>query len=73
VIREEPAGRNGQWNLPTDAYYMSGEGGKVFIVPSLDLVIVRMGHERGQQIGLQQLSIALQELSAIFAANAPLP
>jgi hypothetical protein len=28
----------GQWNLPKDAYYMSGEGGKVFIVPSLDLV-----------------------------------
>jgi CubicO group peptidase (beta-lactamase class C family) len=57
-----------QWNLPKDTYYMSGEGGKVFIVPSLDLVIVRMGHEGGQEVGLKQLNIALRELSAIFAS-----
>jgi len=56
----------GQWNLPTDAYYMSGEGGKVFIVPSLDLVVVRMGHEGGQEIGLKQLNVALGELAAIL-------
>ena len=49
-----------------DAYYMSGEGGKVFIVPSLDLVIVRMGYEGGQEIGLKDLNVALRELSAIF-------
>jgi CubicO group peptidase (beta-lactamase class C family) len=56
----------GQWNLPKDAYYMSGEGGKVFIVPSLDLVVVRMGHEGGQEIGLKQLNVALGELAAIL-------
>ena len=55
-----------QWNLPKDAYYMSGEGGKVFIVPSLDLVIVRMGHEGGQEVGLKQLNVALRQLSALF-------
>jgi CubicO group peptidase (beta-lactamase class C family) len=38
----------GEWALPTDAYYMGGAGGQhVFIVPSHDLVIVRMGHQRG--------------------------
>lgn len=57
----------GQWALPHDAYYMSGEGGKVFIVPSLDLVIVRLGHEGGQEIGLKQLNIVLAELSAFFS------
>jgi len=45
---------------------MSGEGGKVFIVPSLDLVVVRMGHEGGQEIGIKQLNVALGELAAIL-------
>jgi CubicO group peptidase (beta-lactamase class C family) len=56
--------RTGQWNLPKDAYYMSGEGGKVFIVPSLDLLVVRMGHEGGQEHGMKVLNVALKELSA---------
>jgi CubicO group peptidase (beta-lactamase class C family) len=58
----------GQWNLPKDAFYMSGEGGKVFIVPSLDLVVVRMGHEGGQEVGLKQLNVALGQLSALFGS-----
>jgi CubicO group peptidase (beta-lactamase class C family) len=58
--------RTGQWNLPKDAYYMSGEGGKVFVVPSLDLVVVRMGHEGGQEQGMKILNLALKELSAAF-------
>jgi CubicO group peptidase (beta-lactamase class C family) len=56
--------RTGQWNLPKDAYYMSGEGGKVFVVPSLDLVVVRMGHESAQARGMKVLNVALKELSA---------
>jgi CubicO group peptidase (beta-lactamase class C family) len=38
----------GRMNLPKSAYYMAGHGGQhVFIVPSHELVIVRMGHLRG--------------------------
>lgn len=56
----------GQWNLPRDAYFMSGAGGQhTFIVPSHDLVIVRMGHQRGAPVGSKTLN---QSLSAIISA-----
>ena len=37
----------GNYALPREAYYMAGAGGQTFVVPSHDLVIVRMGHFRG--------------------------
>ncbi len=38
----------GDYSLPKEAYYMAGAGGQTtFVVPSHDLVIVRMGHFRG--------------------------
>jgi CubicO group peptidase (beta-lactamase class C family) len=56
----------GQWNLPRDAYFMSGAGGQhTFIVPSHDLVIVRMGHQRGAAVGSKLLN---QALAAIVEA-----
>ena len=61
----------GHWNLPKDAYYMSGEGGKVFVVPSLKLVVVRMGFEGGQERGMKILNLALSELSAAFQSAKP--
>lgn len=37
---------DGEFNLPSDAYSMAGAGDqRVFIVPSADLVLVRMGHQ----------------------------
>jgi len=40
----------GAWSLPADTYLAAGAGGQnTYIVPSLDLVIVRMGHFRGQR------------------------
>ena len=38
--------------VPRDAYYMSGAGGQTtLIIPSHDLVVVRMGHYKGQEPG----------------------
>ena len=56
----------GQWNLPRDTFFMSGAGGQhTFVVPSHDLVVVRMGHQRGSQVGSKLLN---QSLAAIVAA-----
>jgi CubicO group peptidase (beta-lactamase class C family) len=56
----------GNWNLPRDAYFMSGAGGQhTFIVPSHDLVIVRMGHQRGSQVGSKLLNQALAAIMAL--------
>ncbi|HVL68125.1 MAG TPA: serine hydrolase [Vicinamibacterales bacterium] len=41
--------RVGTWNLPPETYFAAGAGGQnTWIVPTHDLVIVRMGHMRGQ-------------------------
>jgi CubicO group peptidase (beta-lactamase class C family) len=60
----------GQWNLPRDAYFMSGAGGQhTFIVPSHDLVIVRMGHQRGAAVGSKVLNQALAAIVEVVPSK----
>jgi len=59
----------GQWDLPPDAYWMAGAGGQyTFVVPSLDLVVVRMGHQRGAAVGAKLLNASLGALRAAVEA-----
>ena len=52
----------GVWPLPRDAFAFRGAGLQdVYVVPSRDLVIVRMGHFPGAQAGAADLKRA-QEL-----------
>lgn len=54
---------SGRYPLPREAFYMSGNGvQRVFVVPSHDLVIVRMGHTRGGATAEANLRAALSLL-----------
>lgn len=46
--------------VPKDTYYMAGAGGQyTMIIPSHDLVVVRLGHFKGDEVGTQDLYKAL--------------
>ena len=50
----------GTFPVPKEAYYMSGAGGQTtLIIPSHDLVVVRMGHYRGEGPGALSFRKAL--------------
>ena len=54
---------DGAWHIPKTAYFANGAGGqRTFIIPTHDLVVVRMGHYRGDRAGMRTLNLALAEL-----------
>jgi CubicO group peptidase (beta-lactamase class C family) len=60
----------GAFPVPRDAYYMSGAGGQTtLIVPSHDLVVVRLGHFKGSGPGGRSLRKALSLLMEAVPAN----
>ena len=59
------------WNLPPEAYFAAGAGGQnTWIVPSHDLVIVRMGHMRGQGPARRATNTALGLVMEAVGGNA---
>jgi len=61
---------DGTFPVPKDAYYMAGAGGQTtLIVPSHDLVVVRMGHFKGSTIGGASFRKALGMLMDVVPRN----
>jgi CubicO group peptidase (beta-lactamase class C family) len=61
---------DGGWNVPKSAYIANGAGGqRTFIIPTHDLVVVRMGHHRGDRAGMRALNAALKELMLTVPAH----
>jgi CubicO group peptidase (beta-lactamase class C family) len=59
---------DGGYPVPNEAYYMAGAGGQwTMMIPSHDLVVVRLGHYRGSGPGTQAFKRAL----AILMEAAP--
>jgi CubicO group peptidase (beta-lactamase class C family) len=55
----------GQHPVPRDSYYMAGAGGQTtMIIPSHDLVVVRLGHYKGETAGAAAFRNALTLLMA---------
>jgi CubicO group peptidase (beta-lactamase class C family) len=51
---------DGEYPVPKEAFYMSGAGGQTtLIIPSYDLVVVRLGHYKGGEAGDKSFKQAL--------------
>ncbi len=57
----------GEMPIPKEAYYMAGAGGqRTIIIPSKNLVVVRLGHHRGDPLGMKSLNNALAKLMEVY-------
>lgn len=64
--------RTGRWPVPEDAYFMAGAGGQyAIIIPTHDLVVVRLGHYKGAALGERALARALALLAAAVPQARP--
>jgi len=55
----------GSLAVPTTTYYMLGAGGQfVLVIPSHDLIVVRIGHSKGERFATSTLNQALGLLTA---------
>jgi len=55
--------RTQKWPVPQDAYFMAGSGSQyTIIIPTHDLVVVRLGHYKGAEQGERALRRALELL-----------
>ena len=56
--------------IPKSAYFANGAGGqRTIIIPTHDLVVVRMGHHKGDRAGMKTLDLALAELMRAVPAR----
>ena len=61
---------DGGYPVPRDAYYMAGAGGQTtLIIPSHDLVVVRLGHYKGGTKGSEDFKKALALLMEAVPAR----
>jgi CubicO group peptidase (beta-lactamase class C family) len=61
---------DGEYPLPKQSYFMSGAGGQTtMIIPSHDLVVVRMGHYKGEEAGDKSFKRALALLMEAVPAR----
>ena len=61
---------DGEMPIPKEAYYMAGAGGQFTIIdPAHDLVVVRLGHFKGEDPGTKDLYQALALLTAAVPAK----
>jgi CubicO group peptidase (beta-lactamase class C family) len=68
--------RVGTWPVPEDAFYMSGAGGQnTIVIPTHDLVVVRLGHYKGASEGTdalkRSLALLIQAVPQVRAAWQP--